>query len=592
MTTTSPTPAVSPPRNHRQGRQYSLHHLLTVSGLILFAVAAVALWIVVAAQVKISEVAADTRDNVLPVIVTRQEVARDVERLILFGEELLNSSDPGRRRQARLSAQVLVYNEAGFRSDDKIKKVGLRTLNTLTGLSALRDQRDELNTEAFKLLMGMDDSRIPGLPHQAAGQEGWESLLIQVMSSDADAALDDLGGRLHALLKRSPSQTVALTEKVDRLIALRREVIEIDRNCTVSWERTTRELKSVTDMLAVQAQQLTSDRFSEIQRLASQAENVGLTGLVFILLVVAAYGVAAHRFFIHPLVQATASLEQALQGEVMLQPPKSAISEVRSIVVAATTLVENTRTIEEERRKVLSARLDAAESASRMKSGFLATMGHELRTPMNGVLGMAQLLKLTDLTDEQKDEVDTIISSATALQGILADILEFIAAEDGQVMVRRAPCCFRDLLNKARGELADAAQTKQVDIRIEVATDVPEILTLDEDHLQRVIGILLKNAVAFTEKGTVTVSARMHHMGLLGLTVRDTGAGMPQETVMRLFQPFYQADSSDTRRHGGIGLGLALAKRLLDAMGGAITVDSAPDKGSCFEISLPVDNFR
>lgn len=579
---------MNPPSSHPvetealPGRSYRLRYLLAYGGLALFIVAAATLWVVVAAQIRITGMAADTRDTVLPGIVARQEVARDVERLILFGEELLNATDPGRRRQARLAAQTLVYNEAGFRSDEKIKEVGLRTLTTLTDLAAHRTQRDALNAEAFLLMMEIDEAFATRHP---VGAAAWKELLIRVMSDESVASLDELANKLTAAARANGAQ---LSDKAQRLIALRRDIVEIDRSDARVWEKTTHELKSVTDTLATQARQLTSERFSEIQRLALQAEHVGLAGLGFVMLVVALFAFAAHRYFIRPLVQATANLEQALQGEDVRLVPSSRVAEIGSIVMAAGALVESTRTIEEERRKVLSARLEAVESASRMKSEFLSTMGHELRTPMNGVLGMAQLLRMSDLNDEQRDEVDTIIASGESLQNILTDILEFVAAEDGNIQVQPALCSLVELLNEAMDPHRVAAATLSIALRIDVAMDVPKQLNLDDRLLGKVLAILLKNAIAFTAQGEIAVTAQLEGPAQLHLSVRDTGAGMTPEVLERLFQPFYQADSSFTRSHGGLGLGLALAKRMVTAMGGSIAVRSTTGVGSVFDIALPV----
>ncbi len=576
LSSSPPAETEAPP-----GRSYRLRYLLVLSGLALFIVAAATLWIVVAAQIRITEMAADTRDTVLPGIVARQEVASDIERLILFGEELLNATDSARRRQARLAAQTLVYNEAGFRSDEKIKEVGLRTLTTLTELAAHRTQRDALNAEAFLLMMEIDEIFAARHP---AGAAAWKELLIRVMSGESVASLDELS---HQLTMAARARGAQLSDKAQRLIALRRDIVEIDRNDARVWEKTTRELKSVTDTLSTQARQLTGERFSEIQRLALQAERVGLAGLGFVMLVVTLFAFAAHRYFIRPLVQATANLEQALQGEDVRLAPTSRVAEIESIVMAAGALVANTRIIEEERRKVLSARLEAVESASRMKSEFLSTMGHELRTPMNGVLGMAQLLKMSDLSDEQRDEVDTIIASGESLQNILTDILEFVAAEDGGIQVRPALCRLVELLNEAMDPHLVAA-THRIALRIDVAADVPELLNLDERLMGKVVAILLKNAVAFTAQGEIAVAAHMEGAAQLHLSVRDTGAGMTPDVLERLFQPFYQADSSYTRTHGGLGLGLALARRIVAAMGGRIAVRSTPGVGSIFELTLPV----
>lgn len=564
-------------------RGLSLKYALPLSGLALFALVALILWAVVSAQIRIASLAADTRDTVLPDIVNRQEIARDVERLILFGEEMLNSADPGRRRSARLSAQMLVYNEVGFRADPKIREVGQHTLEIFARLSAERDRRDQFNDETLRLLMALGSAR-PQVP--VAGRDSWQELLIALMNSDSAAALDNLEPRVVG-----SRRTLAGSRggQLDRLVALRRQIIDIDRNNAQTWEQTTRELKTVTDMLAVQAQELTKERFSEILQHASQAERIGIAGLGFVMLMLLVYGLAAQRYFLRPLVAATGKLEQAMQGGQPVGTTASAFNEIGSIVTAATALVDNTRTIEEERRKALSARLESAEAASRMKSEFLAVMGHELRTPMNGVLGMAQLLQMGDLDDEQREQVGIILASARELQTVLTDILEFAAAADGRLTVRRQPCDLRQLLRDALDRWFPAAEAKSLALGLTLAEDVPAVLVLDEVHLGKLLDILLKNAVTFTERGEIAVVADRPAGGQLHLSVRDTGIGMAADLVAGLFQPFHQADSSSTRRHGGIGLGLALAKRLVEAMGGDIAVSSLPGQGSSFDIRLPAD---
>lgn len=566
------------------GRSFSLRHLLTGGGLLMFGMVAVVLGVIVLTQMRIATVAADTRDNLLPVIVTHQEISRDAERLILFGEELLNSADPLKRRQAQLNAQALVYNEPAFRSDLKVWDVGSRTLSRLAELAARRNLQSELSDKLFAILL---DAGVE--PARGESRSAVKALMVRVMSMDSIAALDALqkdihGGDLSRQLSLRPDEQ----DKLDQVLTLRRKIVEIDKGNAVAWGEIRHQLKSVTDTMATQAQLQTKERFSEIQEEARQAEVIAIGGLLFLLAVMALFGFATHRVVIRPLVDATNSLEQALHGEEVLPMPDSAISEVGSIVTAACTLVDNTRAIEDERRKALSARLESAEMANRSKSTFLSTMGHELRTPMNGVLGMAQLLQMGKLDDEQKGEVAELIRSAESLMAVINDILGFVAVDDGQVVIRKTLGRPAMLVQQVHTLFAPQAAARSLALKLEISADAPEVMELDVFQTQKIIEIFLENALDFTTQGEVAITVAPVSDECIEFAVRDTGIGMDQAVLDKLFQPFFQADGTATRSHGGIGLALATAQRIATAMGGKIRVESIPGAGSTFALALPL----
>jgi signal transduction histidine kinase len=594
-----------PPR-----RSYRLLHILTSGALLLLGIASLVFGVIVTTQIRIAGLAADTRDHVLPAIVSQQAVSHDVERLILFGEELLNSADPVKRRQARLSAQTLVYNEAGFRSDPAIKAVGAQTLATLAELSAQRDRRDELNNDAFRLLLNIGVV-LPAkpAPHTLPG-ESLKALLIRTMGIDSAAAFDEVSQQISAVMHKSGvSLPAGLPPKVSRLIELRREIASIDRDNSKTWGETKHQLKNVTDTLTARAQLQTSERFSEIQAQASQVKLVGISGLAFLASVLLFFAWVAHRMFIRPLVRATDVLEQALHGEEIGPFPGSAIAEIGSIVTAASTLVENTRALAEERQKLMSARLEAAieaadnlealvqqrthqmeqamrqaESANASKSAFLANMSHEIRTPMNAILGMAHLLRRDGVTARQADRLDKIDKASQHLLVVINDILDISKIEAGKLVLEETDVAVGSLTANVISMLGERAHAKNLQLVVD-AEPLPRLLG-DPVRLQQALLNYAANAVKFTEHGQITL--RIHPLEdsadslLIRFEVQDTGVGVEPAKLEKLFDAFEQADSSTTRKYGGTGLGLAITRKLALLMGGDAGAESIPGVGSTF----------
>lgn len=289
-------------------------------------------------------------------------------------------------------------------------------------------------------------------------------------------------------------------------------------------------------------------------------------------------------------------------GGVLDQPhhyererPNGTVLEIRSVPLPDGGVVRTYTDITSFKRAEadLRAARDAAHEASRAKSDFLAMMSHEIRSPMNGVLGFVELLGDTALDEDQQHMVKLIHASATTLLGVINDVLDFSKVDAGAIEIVLEPVVLREFLPPQIEPLTLAAEHKSLTLACDIAAAVPDCVAVDPQRLWQILLNLLSNAIKFTERGVVRLEVGVidgEEAGpqRLSFRVEDSGIGMDDAVLGRLFQPFTQADASTTKRFGGTGLGLSIAWRFAELMGGTITASSVPGKGSTFDLILPL----
>ena len=271
-----------------------------------------------------------------------------------------------------------------------------------------------------------------------------------------------------------------------------------------------------------------------------------------------------------------------------ISPILDEYGKVSKVAIFAVNITERKRAEQDLKRAK-----DDAEAAVRIKSEFLANMSHEIRTPMNAIIGMTGLLLDSELAPDQHDRIETIRNSGDALLEVINDILDFSKIENGKTELERQPFELESCIEGCIDLVAATATEKGLNLTYRIDDSVPKVIVGDPTRIRQILTNLVSNAVKFTKNGDIIVFVSSGEIEgerhQLNFAVSDTGIGIPQSSLDKLFQPFSQVDMSTTRKFGGTGLGLAISKRLVDLMGGRIWAESQLGKGSVFHVTLPVE---
>ncbi len=380
------------------------------------------------------------------------------------------------------------------------------------------------------------------------------AVIRQVSSTKAAAARQSEGGPANG----------SLTAEEERL--------------SVKWAQTLVDLNAVGDRLLVDVTELTAGQLGQIQERTRLVSQVIQFAFIAVLAIFIAAGLMIRRHVVRPLLSAADGLRRIGEGERDIRLPGARTQELDSILNAVVRLGAQTEELRLTR--------DRAEAASLAKASFLANMSHEIRTPMNAVIGLSHLALKTDLTPRQRDYIHKISQSGQHLLGIINDILDFSKIEAGKLSVERTGFHLDKVLGTLADLIAEKAAAKGLELIFDVAQNVPSDLIGDPLRIGQILVNYANNAVKFTERGEIAIIVRLEEEAgeelLIRFEVRDTGIGLSEDQKSQLFQSFQQADTSTTRKYGGTGLGLAISKRLAELMGGAVGVESAPGRGSCF----------
>ncbi len=332
--------------------------------------------------------------------------------------------------------------------------------------------------------------------------------------------------------------------------------------------------------------------FAEISRQEAYAATrsalffmVGTTFLLGIVLILATT-LALDRMILRPIATLSDGSVRIGSGDLNYRIYSKRKDELGQVSNAFDQMAANLK----QREDALSQARDAALAASQFKSRLLANVSHDLRTPLNGILGYADILKeeiYGPLNDRQTNAVQRILANTSRLLDLVNSLLDQSLIEAGKIELNFAEFSPRDLIRDTESIMAVLTQQKGLQLTVQITADFPEFVTADQQRCQQVLSNLIGNAIKFTDTGSIHIRA-FRDSNYWAFEVHDTGRGIPTDALQYIFEPFRQVDSSPTRDQGGVGLGLSIVQQMVVLMGGTVQVASQPGRGSTFTVRLPI----